>query len=118
VDLMSGFGYILGELGVICRKAFIDLGFGLLPGVTIFFLEYSGQGLELAADTSEVVVGKFAPPRFGLAAHLFPFTFQNIFVQRVLLELFVNAVPGRAGARDICLQCGAVHFLSWPSAYR
>ena len=87
-----------------------------LAAVTILFLKQASQDLELTGGPIQIIVCEFAPPPFGLASHLFPFAFQNIFVHRFLLRLFRVVARILTCVRDTKILCDAVHSLGWTAA--
>jgi len=46
-------------------------------GIAILFLQDAGQNIEFAIGPFQIIVGEFAPPRFGFALDLFPFAFDT-----------------------------------------
>src|ERR1051325_2929406 len=72
-DLRSG--HILLEIGLILAHALIDFLDCVRPGITILFLKQASEDIEFSSGSFQIVVGKFAPPSFGLAPDLFPLAF-------------------------------------------
>ena len=60
----------------------IDFIRRLLAGIAIFFLEDACKHFEFTGIPVQIVVGEFAPPRFGFASDLFPPALEYIFVDR------------------------------------
>src|ERR1051325_1803094 len=79
-DLRSG--HILLEFGLKLVHALIDCLDCVRPGITILFLKQASEDIEFSSGSFQIVVGKFAPPSFGLAPDLFPLAFQYIIVHR------------------------------------
>src|SRR3990172_4605451 len=79
-ESLRGQGCALLQLGLILRHALIDFIGCALAGIAILFLEQADEDVELAGGTLQIVVGEFAPPRFGLASDLFPLAFEYILV--------------------------------------
>ena len=59
--LSRGFSFTLHP-GLILRYTFIDFIDCAFAGITILFLEYSGQDIDLSGGAIQVVIGEFAPP--------------------------------------------------------
>src|ERR1051325_2811711 len=90
-DLRSG--HILLEFGLKLVHALIDCLDCVRPGITILFLKQASEDIEFASSSFQIVVGKFAPPSFGLAPDLFPLAFQYIIVHGILLLDHLKSCP-------------------------
>ena len=80
----GGFSFLF-QAGLILRNALIDFRVGALAGIAILFLKQAGEDIELAGGPIQIIVGEFAPLRFGFASDLFPMAFEYIFVHRMNL---------------------------------
>src|SRR5215208_3572547 len=81
------------HVGLKLRHALIDLLDCALAGVAVLFLKQTSENIELTSGPFQIVVGEFAPPRFGLASDLFPLAFEYIFVHWILLGTNQKSCP-------------------------
>jgi hypothetical protein len=95
------------QTGFILCDAPVDLPGCTLAGIAILFLKQSGEDVELAGSSIQIVIGESAPPGLGFAANLFPLAFDNILVHGMFLyhleklSQFASVRPsGMLGAAD------------------
>src|SRR5687768_2320365 len=84
--LRRGHTFLQGSF--ILVQVLFNLSFGVLAGITIFFLEQANEDVKFTSDLIQVVVGELAPPNFRFATHLLPLAFEYIFVHWILLGSF------------------------------